>query len=424
MTIGALIWTVYAIAAALAIGQSAVALAAVFAFRRCVLRHLAEPPPDYAPRALVMLPCRGVDDRLEQTIRGLLAQDYPDYRVCVAVDSPDDPARALAERIGAESPGRLRTVVSRKATRRAQKIENLLAALDDAADWPAVYAFIDSDAVPHANWLRHLVAPLADERIGATTGFRWYSPGRRLATMVRATWNAVTLTWLGDHKRNFCWGGSMALRRAAFESLDIRGRWENALSEDYQVTRTVNRAGLSVRFVPQCLIPCDGQQTWREFVTFARRQLIITRVCEPRLWLTAAVVSVNFTIGYVASLFMLIYGILTGQYRATWAALGVLAAMLVINVPRAIVRNATIRPLLPPEAYSPSLWIWDVLTAPLLAAVNTAMMLASALTNRFDWRGTIYEMHGPDRTTVYGSPSKFVDAERTNAPSGPSSPGD
>lgn len=406
MSIGELVWIAFIIAGTLAIGQSAVALAAVCAFRRYVLRCLAAPRPNYTPPALVMLPCRGVDSRLEQTIRGLLQQNYPEYRVCVAVDSADDPAKALADRMADAAPGRLTTVVSQKATRRAQKIENLLAALDHGGDWPVVYAFIDSDAVPHPDWLRHLVAPLEDDGVAASTGFRWYRPGRTVATLIRCAWNAVSLTWLGDHKRNFCWGGSMALRRETFETLDIRGRWDNALSEDYQVTRTVWRSDKALRFVPQCVIPCDGDATWWEFLTFARRQIIITRVCEPRLWLSAAVVSVNFTLGYITSAVMLLYGLTAGNTTATWAALGVIAAMLAINIPRAIVRNSTVRRLLPADAHRPAMWLWDVLTAPLLAAVNTVLMAASALTNRFNWRGTVYEMHGPDRTTVVSAPAQ------------------
>jgi cellulose synthase/poly-beta-1,6-N-acetylglucosamine synthase-like glycosyltransferase len=384
LTTAELIWIAFALAGGLAIGQSAVALLAVLAFRRSVLRRLSEPPPDYAPRALVLLPCKGVDDRLEHTIRELLAQNYPAYRVCVCVDSPDDPAKSLAERLAAGSPGVLTTVVSAPATRRAQKIENLLAGIAAAGDWPEVYAFIDSDAVPHANWLRHLAGPLDSPDLGACTGFRWYPPGRRLVTIIRSTWNAVSMTWMGDHKQNFCWGGSMAVRRATFDSLDIRARWDNALSEDYQVTRTVRRASLAIRFVPQCVIPCDGDASWPAFLTFARRQLIITRVCEPRLWATAVVVSVNFTLGYVASFAMLAYGGLTYHRSAMAAALAVLGVMYAINVPRAIVRQVTVARLVPPDARSRWMWLLDVLTSPLLAIVNTGLMIASGLTNRFD----------------------------------------
>ena len=41
-----------------------------------------------------------------------------------------------------------------------------------------VLVFVDSDARPEKSWLKKLVAPLADETLGASTGYRWFLPVR------------------------------------------------------------------------------------------------------------------------------------------------------------------------------------------------------------------------------------------------------
>ena len=125
-----------------------------------------------------------------------------------------------------------------------------------------VFVFLDSDAVPHPTWLRTLVAPLGDPQIGAATGYRWYIPTGAWPSLVRSVWNASALTFLGDHKFNFVWGGSVAMRRETFVREKIAERWKNALSEDYLITQTMHRIGLSIRFVPRCVLPSDEEATW------------------------------------------------------------------------------------------------------------------------------------------------------------------
>jgi len=46
----------------------------------------------YQPPAAVILPCCGVDEKLEQTVAALGRQRYADYEVLFAFESADDPA--------------------------------------------------------------------------------------------------------------------------------------------------------------------------------------------------------------------------------------------------------------------------------------------------------------------------------------------
>jgi cellulose synthase/poly-beta-1,6-N-acetylglucosamine synthase-like glycosyltransferase len=384
-------------------------------FARFVSQWKRRATPDYRPKAAVFLPCKGIDPLLGETIAGLCRQRYGPYRVYCVVESADDPAKEFIEtqieRVGAEHA---QLVVARISQGRAQKIENLLAALDCAGHWPEVLAFIDSDAVPGPDWLAHLVGPLADPQVGAATGYRWYHPGRTLVGVVRCLWNAAALIYLGDHGRNFCWGGSMALRRETFERLEIRSRWEQALSEDYQVNRAVQEHGLRVAFTPGCVIPSQDQAGWREFWTFARRQLIITRVCVPQLWWLIVVVTVAYAGGFWAGVSALIFGVRSGSASATVAGAGLLMVIYGLTAGKVLARHRALLPLVARPGSVRTASVWDLVAGSLVASFNLALVAASAVSRRFRWRGILYVMDSPLRTRIL---------ERSRNLSGTSSPG-
>src|SRR5438874_10236958 len=48
----------------------------------------------YEPRAVVFLPCCGVDERLRQTVESLGRQDYADYEIIFTFESAEDLAYA------------------------------------------------------------------------------------------------------------------------------------------------------------------------------------------------------------------------------------------------------------------------------------------------------------------------------------------
>src|SRR5262249_50897890 len=159
-----------------------------------------------------------------------------EYEIIFTFESAEDPAyTAVGEWIAKRERPRTQRVVAGLATNRGQKIHNLLAAIQCAAADREVFVFLDSDAIPHADWLGHLLAPVARCEVGAATGFRWYSAEGSWVNGVRSCWNAASLTLITDPKLSFVWGGSTAVRRETFERLAIAQGWERALSDDYQV---------------------------------------------------------------------------------------------------------------------------------------------------------------------------------------------
>jgi cellulose synthase/poly-beta-1,6-N-acetylglucosamine synthase-like glycosyltransferase len=146
--------------------------------------------------------------------------------------------------------------------------------------------------------LRQLVAPLADQALGASSGYRWFVPLKgRLPARLRSVWNASIASALGaDAAKNFCWGGSTAIRRSIFERLQIRERWRGTVSDDFTVTKVIKEAGLPIHFTPNCLVASVGDCGVRELFEFTTRQIQITRVYAAELWLPLLLGSSLFAI--------------------------------------------------------------------------------------------------------------------------------
>src|SRR5215510_5901040 len=201
-------------------------------------RHMRTYRPRHVSRerVIVFCPCKGTDPEFEKNIHSLLTQDYPNYSVQFIVESEDDPACGVLSALGTN------VLVAGRATSRGQKVHNLAYAVErcESAD---VYVFCDSDARFPANWLSRLLAPLESNNV--TTGYRWYVADRfHFSTLMRSAWNASSVGILGDHNRNFAWGGSTAIRRETFDRLNILDAWRGSVSDDYAITRAAQRNGV------------------------------------------------------------------------------------------------------------------------------------------------------------------------------------
>src|SRR5438445_7170136 len=126
-------------------------------------------------------------------------------------------------------------------------------------------------------------------KIGQTTTMRWLIPNRsNLPTTLLAAWNAPVVTMLSEKGRNFCWGGGTAIRRAIFEQSGVVDQWRNSVSDDYSLTRALERTNRSIVFIPECLTLSYAETDLQGLLEFTNRQVLITRVYAGNIWRSAA----------------------------------------------------------------------------------------------------------------------------------------
>ncbi|MBK7394135.1 MAG: glycosyltransferase [Chloracidobacterium sp.] len=407
------------------------------AYLKFFREQLAKPGSDHTPFATIIVPCRGLDKSLDENLAAFLKQDYPQYEVIFVVDDKNDPAVAVIESILSRNDDKGQTdfkqdiqgeqdsnsdyaggstyhvhlvhpvkinakfVIARKAQYSSQKVENLREAVLHVSDQSQVFVFADSDARPSTDWLRALVAPLADENVGAATGYRWFiAKHPTFGSELRSAWNASITSALGPNiKSNFCWGGSMAMRRDIFERLEMREKWSGVLSDDFAVTRTVKAAGLSIIFVPQALTATVEDCTLRETVEFTTRQMKITRVYATPLWVVSLIGTTIFNAVLIAALLIVILS--KTNSVAVWASLATLILVTVFSTGKAWLRLNAVRLVLPQYDAELRRQFWTQntlwLIAPSLFLYNS---LAAWASRRMIWRGITYELKSPAETVI------------------------
>jgi ceramide glucosyltransferase len=205
----------------------------------------------FAPPATVLKPLCGGEPLLEETLRSFFAQDYPDYEIVFGVRDPDDPARAVVERLMAEFPARRARLVADPRVRGANpKVSNLLNMLEAARHDVLVLA--DSDILVSPDYLARVVAPLADRRVGAVTCLYRARPavrgfGARLACLHINHWflPGVIVAREAGHT-GFCMGSTIALRRDALEAIGGLSALKDTLADDHRIGRMLADRGYRV----------------------------------------------------------------------------------------------------------------------------------------------------------------------------------
>jgi ceramide glucosyltransferase len=374
-------------------------------FAAYVRSELSKPLPNFTPQVSVFAPCRGLDSGLQQNLTALFQQDYPNYEIVFASDRADDPSleliKDLIEKQEQTSRISAKIIIAGPATDCGQKVHNLRVAVSESDLRSEVFVFVDTDARPQAHWLRSLVAPLSDEKIGAASGYRWFIPvAGGLASHLRAVWNASIASALGAGRdKNFCWGGSTAIRRSTFEELQMAKRWRGTVSDDFTLTRALHEAKLPIHFVPACLVPALDSCTLRELLEFTNRQLKITRVYAPHLWQPVLIGSLLFCLVFFGG------GVLVVVRAINHASIAVPWLLLIIiyllGTLKAHVRMKALLSVMP--AYRGELlrgWIFHLVLWPFSSALYLWNALVAAASRRIKWRGITYELKSPTEAVI------------------------
>lgn len=411
----AVLSTILAVLCLLLLAQSLLALVSGIRFALYARDNANGRQREYQPKAVILVPCRGLDEEFEENLRPLFTQNYSEYDLVFITGDEADPAHGVIARLIEDSLRPAWLLVAGPGRNRGQKVHNLCAGIEmlNTIDRRTeVLVFADADARPGSDWLAELVAPLGDKRIGATTGFRWFVPVaqtdwvswvfQRLPSTLLTVWNAGALALLGERSR-FAWGGSMAIRRENFDRLRVLERWDGALSDDYVLTQAVSEAGQRIRFVPGALVTSPLNVNWNGLIEFTTRQVRITRVYSPAVW----------RIGLSGYLF---YNLVLGLAIASLAAgstlphrglvmfavgatllLGTVNGALRAIVAFRLIGSGTSAQRRIDGRHGGQLLAHAILN-PLIAILYLYNFIASLTSRRIVWRGITYEMISPSVT--------------------------
>ncbi len=373
-------------------------------FSSYVRRECKRPLPQFTPYISVIAPFRGRENGLKQNLAALFAQDYPEYEIIFVTDSDSDPSVATVRELADSlSQQRIQTKIlfAGNADDSGQKVHNLRRAVIEVDTRSEALVFVDVDARPASTWLRSLVAPLQNDNIGAATGYRWFLADRRnLSSQLLSVWNASIASALGGQSdRNFCWGGSTAIRRTTFENLSIREQWRGTVSDDFTVMRVMREAKLPIKFVPACLTPSIENYNFAQLIEFTTRQLKITRVYAPQFWKASLIGGIIFNLVFFGGIALLAARIALGYSTAVLLVL--LGIVFLLGACKSYIRWRAVRiPLRQYDKQMKRSLIAHVFLWPLAALLFLYNTLVAGFSRKIVWRGIGYELKSPNEAVI------------------------
>ena len=365
-------------------------------------RRMRTDPGFHAPRVAVLCPCKGVEPGLERNLVSLTEFNHQNYELFFILASDSDPAVATLNRVISSSRVKAHLIVAGPPQECGEKVNNLRVAIEQLPEEFEVLVFTDSDGRPGKSWLQRLTAPLDDDRIGATTTMRWLIANcSNLATALLAAWNAPIVTMLSEKGKNFCWGGGTAIRRSVFEGIGVLEQWRTSVSDDYSLTHSLQSAGRSIFFVPECLTVSFVETDIGGLFEFTNRQILITRVYAERIWRAAALTHLLYCVTVVLGLALAIGELVNERPALHLAALTFF--ILLLSAIRASLRVVAVTEILPASRAQilSQAWVNIALpaTIPFLYLMNFAHSL---ITRKIRWRNVRYELISATQTRIIG----------------------
>jgi len=330
------------------------------------------------PPVSILKPLKGIDPEIYASFRSHCLQDYPEYELIFGVSEADDPAVASVEQLQREFPDRaIRLIICEEKLGPNVKVSNLEQMLPRAR-----YEYLlinDSDIRVEPDYLRRVMAPLADNKTGMVTclyrGVASPTLGSRLEALGISTdfCAGVLAAKQLEGGIRFGLGSTLAFRRRDLEGIGGFRAIVDYLADDYELGRRIADLGLKVKLsdvVVETHLPAYG------LPGFLSHQLRWARgVRDARLG------------GYIGLIttFGLMWGVLAliATPTSQWSllAFGITVALrlaVAIVVGRSVVRD--------PHVTS-NLWL-----LPLRDLIGVGVWIASFFGHTVTWRGYRFKL--------------------------------
>jgi ceramide glucosyltransferase len=215
---------------------------------RCSVLNAA----DSLPPVTILKPVHGMEERLEQNLESFFQQDYPDFEIIIGARSADDPAVTLAERLRLRYPQvKSRIVLSGPPTWPNAKVftldQMIVLSRND------FFVISDSDVRVERDFLRNVIPPLLDQKLGLVTCLYRGDPASDFWSLLEALGMSVEMpsgVVVADMLEGirFALGPAVVFRRDALDAIGGIVATADYYSDDYVLGNKIWEAGYKVIF--------------------------------------------------------------------------------------------------------------------------------------------------------------------------------
>jgi len=253
-------------------------------FRRPVL-SAGSGPGGFTPPVSNLKPIRGLDPEAYENFASFCRQDYPDYELIFCLGEKDAAVVPVLEKLVRDFPQRrIRILFGNESHVPNDKVAKLARLVSEAQHETLVIS--DSDVRVRPDYLRTVVAPLADPKVGAVTCFYVPIEAKTLAQslqtigMVSDFYAGILAAWRLDGVK-FALGPTIATTRAQLEGFGGYRALENRPADDLLVGRLIAERGYEVRLLPYTILTVPDYHSIPDLIHKRLRWLVVMRHMRP-----------------------------------------------------------------------------------------------------------------------------------------------
>jgi ceramide glucosyltransferase len=241
----------------------------------------------FTPPVSSLKPIRGIDPEAYENFASFCRQDYPNYELLFCVGAKDDPVVPVLEKLARDFPERsIRILVGTEINAINDKAAKLARLVSEAQHETLVIN--DSDVRARPDYLRTLVAPLADPKVGAATCLYLPIEQKTLADsvqtigMISDLYAGLLVDWQLEGVK-FALGPTIATTRTRLAAFGSYQAIANQPGDDLLVGRLIAEQGYKVELLPHYTIRTVADyQSMPDLLHKRLRWLVVMRHLRPR----------------------------------------------------------------------------------------------------------------------------------------------
>jgi ceramide glucosyltransferase len=358
------------------------ALVGVIRFRSDARKQFDAIPDDaHLPPVSVLKPVHGLEAQLKENIESFFKQDYPDYEILFAADEANDAALDVVREVCARYP-HIRSRVLVTGTPWPNPVVYAFHCMTEAAAHD-ILVTTDSDVEVSPNYLREIVPPMLDPKVGMVTcvyrgknaaGF--FSGLTAIGMSVEMTAGVLVANLLEGMK--FGLGPTTVVRKDSLASIGGYTALRDYIAYDFAIGNLMAKAGYRVVLSGHVIDHLVNQPSFRRMWQNQLRWAQTTRYSRPKG---------HFGSGLIFAVPYGLLGFFAAGLLGHWGIGALLLGVAVLNrlaeawlVGWMVVRDPQIR-------RAP--WMY-----PLRDLLGFLVWFASYLRLRYVWRDSRFELKG------------------------------
>jgi ceramide glucosyltransferase len=247
-------------------------------------RREAARKTDFLPPVSCLKPIKGLDEDAYENYASFCRQDYPEYEIVFCVD-PDDPALPVLEKLVRDFPHRSIRLLFGSGRNAINDKVGRLTRLTTEAKYD-LFVITDGDVRVRPDYLKTVVAPFRDPKVGAATCLYVSTKETNLVQelqsvgMISDFFAPVMVAWqLKDLKVTF--GQSIITTRRAVAAYGGYPVIEDRPADDVYAGRLVAEQGFEVKLLPYVVESVADFKTMRDLLHKRTRWMTVQRLMRP-----------------------------------------------------------------------------------------------------------------------------------------------